>query len=72
MARPSPYSPEFREEAAQLVIRAGRSVREIADELGVNKETLRSWARKLEDERRCAAGDDLDTRTNPRSRPTDD
>ena len=39
----APYPPEFREEAVRLVRTSGRPVREIADELGVNDQTLRNW-----------------------------
>ena len=39
----SPYPPEFREQAVQLVRTSGRPVREIAEELGVNDQTLRNW-----------------------------
>ena len=39
----SPYPPEFREEAVRLVRTSGRPIREIADELGVNDQTLRNW-----------------------------
>ncbi|SRR5579871_4216633 len=38
-----PYPPEFREEAVRLVRTSGRPIREIADELGVNDQTLRNW-----------------------------
>ena len=39
----APYTPEFREEAVRLARTSGRPVREIADELGVNDQTLRNW-----------------------------
>ena len=39
----APYTPEFREEAVRLVRTSGRPVREVADELGVNDQTLRNW-----------------------------
>ena len=37
------YPPEFREEAVRLLRTSGRPVREIAAELGVHDQTLRSW-----------------------------
>ena len=39
----APYTPEFREEAVRLVRTSGRPIREVADELGVNDQTLRNW-----------------------------
>ncbi len=39
----APYPPEFREEAVRLLRSSGRSVPEIADDLGVNAQTLRNW-----------------------------
>ncbi len=41
-----PYPPEFRREAVRLVRATGRSVREVAVELGVSTESLRIWLRQ--------------------------
>ncbi len=41
-----PYPPEFRREAVRLVGATGRSVREVAGELGVSYESLRLWLRQ--------------------------
>lgn len=41
-----PYPPEFRREAVSLVKVSGRSVREVARELGVSTESLRIWIRQ--------------------------
>jgi len=41
-----PYPPEFRREAVSLVKASGRSVREVAGELGVSTESLRIWVRQ--------------------------
>jgi transposase len=41
-----PYPPEFRREAVSLVKASGRSIREIAVELGVSTESLRIWVRQ--------------------------
>jgi transposase len=41
-----PYPPEFRREAVSLVKVSGRSVREVAGELGVSTESLRIWVRQ--------------------------
>lgn len=46
MAPPSKYSPEFREEAVQLVLVSNRPVAHVARELGINHETLRTWVRQ--------------------------
>ena len=41
-----PYPSEFRREAVSLVKVSGRSVREVAAELGVSAESLRIWIRQ--------------------------
>ena len=43
-----PYPPEFRREAVELVRRSGRSLREIAVDLGISSETLRMWVRQAD------------------------
>jgi transposase len=40
-----PYPLEFRREALELV-RSGRSVRDVAETLGVSEQTLRNWRRQ--------------------------
>jgi transposase len=37
------YDAAFREEAVQLVLSSDRSVKQVADELGVNESTLGNW-----------------------------
>ena len=44
----SPYPPEFRREAVQLVRESGKSRRQIARELDVSTETLRQWVKQAE------------------------
>lgn len=43
-----PYPPEFRREAVQLYRSSDRSLRVIAEELGVSIESLRSWNKQFE------------------------
>jgi transposase len=48
------YPPEFKADAVALYrSRPGATIAQIADDLGVNRETLRSWVR-LDDQRRGA------------------
>jgi transposase len=41
-----PYPPEFRREAVELYRRAGRPLSEVASDLGVATESLRSWVKQ--------------------------
>src|SRR2546427_13197937 len=41
-----PYSPEFRREAVELYRRSGRPLAEIARDLGVATESLRTWVKQ--------------------------
>jgi transposase len=50
VARPSPYTPEFREEAVQLALKSSKPISHVARELDINPETLRTWVRKHERE----------------------
>ena len=45
------YSPEFRLEVAQEVVDKKRSIREVAESLGLGKSTVDKWARQLRKER---------------------
>jgi transposase-like protein len=72
VARPSPYSPEFREEAVQVALQSGRPIAETARELNVHPETLRLWVRNYEREHgtntAAAAGAPLETDERARLR----
>ena len=51
MGRPSKYPIEFRENAVRLVLDADRTIRDVAESLGMNTETLRKWVVKERVER---------------------
>jgi transposase len=48
MARPSKYSPEFRERSIRVARQSERSIFEVARDLGIHPETLRVWVRQDE------------------------
>jgi transposase len=39
------FSPEFREEAARMVVDTSRSIVDVARELGINETSLGNWVR---------------------------
>ena len=53
---PAPYPLEFRREAVELLKRSGKSVPELARELGVSPQSLRNWARQIDVDEGKAAG----------------
>jgi transposase len=48
---PSKYPPELRERAVGLVLSSDRPIAQIAEELGINRETLRTWVRQAQADR---------------------
>lgn len=48
MPKTPPYSPEFRREAVQLLRTSGRSIPQLADELGCSPQSLRNWSRQID------------------------
>jgi transposase len=44
---PAPYPLEFRREAVALLKSSGKSVPQLANELGVSPQSLRNWSRQL-------------------------
>jgi len=44
MPKSSPYSEAFKREAVELLRSSGRSVPQLAQELGVSPQSLRNWA----------------------------
>jgi transposase len=45
---PGPYPLEFRREAVALLRSSGKSVPQLAGELGVSPQSLRNWARHID------------------------
>jgi transposase len=54
--RPSKYSQQFRDDAVERVLSADRPLRQVARELGVNHETLRTWVNAARHQRAAVAG----------------
>jgi transposase len=45
---PAPYPLEFRREAVALLKSSGKSVPQLASELGISPKSLRNWARQID------------------------
>lgn len=48
MPKIAPYSLEFRREAVRLLRLSGRSVPQLATELGCSPQSLRNWSRQID------------------------
>lgn len=49
------FTPEFRLEAAQLVVDHGYSIREACEAMNVSKSSMENWVRQLKQERSGAS-----------------
>ncbi len=59
---PAPYPMDFRREAVELLKRSGKSVPQLASELGVSPQSLRNWSRQIDVDEGKAAGLSSDER----------
>ncbi len=57
-----PYSEEFRREAVGLLRSSGRTVPQLAAELGCSPQSLRNWSRQIDVDEGKAAGLSSDER----------
>ena len=48
MPKTPPYSEEFRQEAVRLLRSSGRSVPQLAAQLGVSQQSLRNWRQQAD------------------------
>jgi transposase len=59
------FSPEYKDEAAKMVIQESRPVATVAREIGVNEQTLRNWVNAY---RRAHAGEEPPLTLSERAR----
>jgi transposase len=59
------FSPEFREEAARMVIETSRPIADVARELGINETSLGNWVRAYREKH---AGDEPPLQLSERAR----
>jgi transposase len=59
------FTPEFREEAARMVVETSRPIADVARELGINETSLGNWVRAY---RQSHAGDEPPLRVSERAR----
>lgn len=49
MASRRKFTPEYKAEAVALVVESGRSVKDVADSLGIHENTLGNWIAKAKE-----------------------
>jgi transposase len=59
------FTPEFREEAARMVVETSRPIVDVARELGINETSLGNWVRAY---RKNHAGDEPPLQVSERAR----
>jgi len=59
------YSPEFREEAARMVVEGSRAIAQVAREYGLSETTLGNWVRAYREKH---AGDEPPLKLSERAR----
>jgi transposase len=59
------FSPEFREEAARMVVETSRRIADVARELGINETSLGNWVRAY---RQKHSGDEPPLQLSERAR----
>jgi transposase-like protein len=59
------FSPEFRDEAARMVVETSRPIAEVARELGINETSLGNWVRAYREKH---AGDEPPLQISERAR----
>jgi transposase len=59
------FSPEFREEAARMVVETSRPIANVARELGINETSLGNWVRAYREKH---AGDEPPLQLSERAR----
>jgi transposase len=56
MSKVPPYPLEFRREAVELLRSSGKTIPQLASELGVSPQSLRNWSRQIDVDEGRAAG----------------
>jgi transposase len=59
------FTPEFREEAARMVVETSRPIADVARELGINETSLGNWVRAYREQH---AGDEPPLQLSERAR----
>lgn len=56
MAKGRRHPQELKDRSVRLCLESGRPIAQIADELDINRETLRTWVRQAQADERSGAG----------------